>query len=120
MSDAFRSDIYTEPSDVDVHTLTIPRGRVAMAAGTAAPDAREFELVATRGLHTRGVCSAPFLDHALRTVEFRIRVSIHDVGGWSCDEDTALEIRGQAEPFHHRDRKRLRRIGEPTPNPLAS
>jgi hypothetical protein len=102
-----------------IHTLTIPRGQVAMAAGTAAPDAREFELVATRGLHTWGVCSAPFLDHAFRTVEFRIRVTIHDDGGWSYDEDTVLEILGQVEPFHHRDRNRLRRIGAPTPNPLA-
>ena len=28
-------------------------------------------------------------------------------------------IRGQAEPFHHRDRNTLAKIGEPTPNPLA-
>jgi hypothetical protein len=28
-------------------------------------------------------------------------------------------IRGQSEPFHHRDRNTLIRIAEPTPNPLA-
>jgi hypothetical protein len=102
-----------------IHTLTIPRGQVAMASGRATADAKEFELVATRGLHTYGICSAPFLDHAFRTIEFRIRVSIHDDGTWSYDEDTVLEIRGLAEPFHHTDRNRLRRIADPTPNPLA-
>jgi hypothetical protein len=30
-----------------------------------------------------------------------------------------LQIRGQAEPFHHTDRNRLLKIAEPTPNPLA-
>ena len=30
-----------------------------------------------------------------------------------------LQIRGQAEPFHHTDRNRLRKIAEPTPNPMA-
>ncbi|MEI7444451.1 MAG: heme-binding beta-barrel domain-containing protein [Burkholderiales bacterium] len=102
-----------------IHTLTIPRGQVAMASGQAAADATEFELVATRGLHTFGICSAPFLDHAFRTTEFRIRVTIHPEGGWSYDEDTVLQIQGLAEPFHHTDRNKLVKIGEPTPNPLA-
>jgi hypothetical protein len=39
-----------------IQTLTIPRGQIAMAVGRAAPDAREFELVATRGLTTYGIC----------------------------------------------------------------
>ena len=102
-----------------IHTLTIPRGEIAMAAGTAAADADEFELVATQGLDTWGICSAPFLDHAFKTTEFRIKVSFHDDGTWSYEEDTVLQIRGLAEPFHHTDRNRLAKIGEPTPNPLA-
>lgn len=102
-----------------IHTLTIPRGEIAMAAGSAAPDATEFELVATQGLDTWGICSAPFLDHAFKTTEFRIKVTLHDDGTWSYDEDTVLKIVGQAEPFHHTDRNRLTKIGDPTPNPLA-
>src|SRR5512133_2314966 len=42
-----------------IHTLTIPRGQTAMAAGTAAADARQFTLEATQGLSTWGICSAP-------------------------------------------------------------
>lgn len=40
-------------------------------------------------------------------------------GTWSYEQDTVLIIPGQAEPFHHTDRNRLRKIGEPTPNPTA-
>ena len=102
-----------------IHTLTIPRGQVAMAAGHAAADATSFELMATQGLDTYGICSAPFLHHAFRTTEFRIKVTIHADGTWGYDEDTVLQIVGQDEPFHHTDRNTLTKIAEPVPNPLA-
>jgi len=102
-----------------IHTLTIPRGQTAMAAGTAAADAKRFELVATQGLETWGICSAPFLLHAFKTTEFRIQVTLFDDGSWGYEEDTVLQIRGRDEPFHHTDRNRLTKIAEPTPNPLA-
>jgi hypothetical protein len=102
-----------------IHTLTIPRGQTAMAAGTAAADAKTFELVATLGLSTWGICSAPFLDHAFKTTEFTIKVTVNDDGTWGYEEDTVLQIRGLAEPFRHTDRNRLHKIAEATPNPLA-
>jgi len=102
-----------------IHTLTIPRGQTAMASGQAAADARSFELKATQGLDTWGICSAPFLLHAFKTTEFRIVVTAYDDGTWGYEEDTVLQIRGQAEPFHHTDRNRLSKLAEPTPNPLA-
>jgi hypothetical protein len=102
-----------------IHTLTIPRGEVAMAGGTAAAGATEFELLATQGLDTFGICSAPFLDRAFKTTEFRIKVTTYPDGTWGYEEDTVLQILGQAEPFHHTDRNRLSKLAEPTPNPLA-
>ena len=102
-----------------IHTLTIPRGQTAMAHGQASADATQFELKATRGLETFGICSNPFLEHAFKTVEFRIQVTINVDGTGSYDEDTVLLIRGQTEPFHHTDRNTLSKIGEATPNPLA-
>jgi len=102
-----------------MHTLTIPRGQVALAAGQASADARHFELVATQGLETWGICSAPFLQHAFRTTEFRIAVTTHDDGSWSYEEDTVLQILGRDAPFHHTDKNRLTKIGEPEPNPMA-
>jgi hypothetical protein len=102
-----------------IHTLTIPRGQVVMAGGTAAADATEFELLARHDSEHFGIRSIPFLDYAFKTTEFRIKVSIHADGTWSYDEDTVLLIRGNPEPFHHRDRNTLTKIEEATPNPLA-
>src|SRR5262249_31162731 len=51
-----------------VHTLTIPRGQTVLAIGQAAPDATTFEVTATRGETTNGICSIPFLEDAFRTV----------------------------------------------------
>jgi len=102
-----------------IQTLAIPRALVAMASGTAAPDATEFELRADLGSTTFGICSAPFLDQAFRTVEFRIKVSVHDDGTWTYDEDTVLDIAGRDELFHHTDTNTLRRVEAPTPNPLV-
>jgi hypothetical protein len=102
-----------------IHTLTIPRGQVAMAAGQADAAARTFELVATQGLDTYGICSAPFLLHAFRTTEFRIRIELNPDDTWSYNEDTILQILGQDQPFHHTDRNTLTRLADATPNPLA-
>lgn len=111
--------LWEPETETVIHTLTIPRGQVAMAAGKVAANANEFELVATQGLDTFGICSAPFLDYAFKTVEYRIKVNINKDGTWSYDQDTVLKIVGQEELFHHRDKNTLNRVGDPTPNPLA-
>ena len=99
-----------------IQTHTIPRGQVAMAIGHAAADARSFELECVFGSPTNGTCSNPFLDHAKKTIEFRIKVDIHEDGSWSYEQDTVLRIRGRDELFHHTDRNRLHKVAEPTPN----
>src|SRR5262245_53793089 len=102
-----------------IQTLTIPRGQTAMAFGKAAKDATQFELIAKRGTKTNGICSNPFLEHAFKTIEYRIQVTINSDSTWAYEEDTVLLVRGQAEPFHHTDRNILTKVAEPTPNPLA-
>jgi hypothetical protein len=101
-----------------IQTLAIPRGQIAMAVGKAAPESKEFELVATRGLTTYGICSNPFLEEAFRTDEYRIKVTINPDGTWSYDETTILMIHGD-KPFKHTDKDTVIKIAEPTPNPLA-
>src|SRR5262245_9581512 len=59
-------------------SLAIPRGQVALAAGTAEAHATEFEVGATLGSETFGILSNPFLDRAFRTLSFRMRVAVHD------------------------------------------
>lgn len=103
-----------------IQTLAIPRGQIAMASGTAAPDATSFELVARRESDTYGIRSNPFLEFGFKTVEYRIKVTIHPDGTWGYEEDTVMLIRGKEdEPFHHVDRNILSKIEEATPNPLA-
>ncbi len=102
-----------------MHTLAIPRGMVAMAMGTADSNAKSFELVAKLGSNLNGICSNPFLDKAFKTEEFHIKVTINSDGSWTYDEDTIMSVHGKDEPFHHTDTHTLRKIGEPTPNPLA-
>ena len=102
-----------------VHSLTIPRGQVVLAAGTAAADATRFTVRAERGSATHGICSAPFLDANFRTTAFEATVEVHGDGTWSYDETTTLVIPDRADPFLHVDRHHLHKVDEPTPNPLA-
>ncbi|MFZ4479419.1 MAG: FABP family protein [Rhodoferax sp.] len=111
--------LWEPASNSVIHTLTIPRAQTVMAVGKASADATEFELLATHDSENFGIRSSPFLDYAFKTVEFRIKVSINPDGTWTYDEDTVLMIRGNPEPFHHRDKNTLSKIAEPTPNPLA-
>jgi len=103
-----------------LHSLAIPRGQVLLAMGPAEPDATEFEVSATFGSELDGILSNPFLDQAFRTVSFRMRVTVHDNGTWSYEEHATLRVPGRDALVDHVDRNTLRRIGEPTPNPLAS
>ena len=109
-----------EPATSTVlQTLAIPRGQIAMALGTVRPDAKTFELLSERGSPVNGICSNPFLEYAFQTLEYRIRVTIHDDGTWSYQQDTILLVRDRSEPFHHTDHNTLHRIGQPIPNPTA-
>lgn len=106
-----------EPATETVtHTLTIPRAQTVMVSGQVKPEADSFELVTTEG---QGICSSPFIDHAFKTVEFRIKVTFNADGTWAYDEDTVMQIKGRPEPFHHVDTNLLSKVGEPTPNPLV-
>lgn len=100
-----------------IQTLAIPRGQTAMAAGHAAPDDTKLVLEAHRGQTEYGICSTTFLEQAFRTDSFRLEVEFHPDGSWSYVSDTTLIVHGQAEPFLHRDRNTLTKIGEPDLNP---
>lgn len=102
-----------------MHSLTIPRGQTVLAAGHAKADSKQFTLTAQRGTTDFGICSNPYLEENFRTDSFTITITVHDDGTWSYDEDTVMMIKGQSEPFHHRDTNRLSRVEAPERNPLA-
>ena len=96
-----------------------PRGQTALLGGTAGADDRSFELVAWRGDPIYGICSGPFLEHAFRTDEIRVRVTVNGDGTWTYDEDTVMEVRGRPELVHHTDRNTLTLVEPPTPQPAG-
>lgn len=100
-------------------TLSIPRGQTLMAVGNAPADAKKFTVKAVRGSLTNGIVSNPFLEQAFITESYEITVSINNDGTWSYDQTTLMTIPNYDKPFEHRDRNRLTKIGEPTPNPTA-
>jgi len=102
-----------------MQTVSIPRGQTCMATGNAAADANSFRVQAVRGSLTNGIVSNPFLEYAFRTESYTMNVSFNEDGSWSYDMDTVLVIPGQAEHFHHTDRNRLHKVGEPILNPTA-
>jgi hypothetical protein len=102
-----------------LQSLSIPRGQVALASGHAAPDADQLVVVAERGSTENGICSTAFLEHAFRTDRYQLEVTFNPDGSWSYVSETTLVVRGQPEPFVHRDHNRLVKIGEPQANPLA-
>ena len=102
-----------------VFSLSIPRGQVVLAGGTADPDATSFSVSARLGDPHFGIVTSPFLDHAFHTVSYDITVTIGSNDEWSYEQDTVLEVRGTSGPFHHTDHNTLTRVGPPLPNPLA-
>ncbi len=102
-----------------LQTVAIPRGLVAMAMGSAAPDARRFTVRAELGSATAGVASAPFLHENFRTLAYTMTVTAGEDGTLAYEQDTVLQIPGRTDPFHHTDRNTLRRAAAPRPNPAA-
>jgi hypothetical protein len=101
-----------------LQTVAIPRGQVAIAAGNATADATKLVLKATRGETEYGICSTTFLEWAFRTDSYAIEITFNPDGSWSYVSDTVLQVRDKPEPFLHRDRNTLVKVGEPKANPL--
>jgi hypothetical protein len=110
-----------EPSAKNLYfTLAIPRGQVALAIGSAEPDATSFEVHSQRDDPHCGIVTSPFLDYAFRTQSFHMTVTVASPDEWSYEQDTVLEVSGRDAPFHHTDRNTLTRVGPPVPNPMAA
>lgn len=101
-----------------VQTLAIPRAQVAMAAGTAEPDADQFTLKAVLGAEHFGICSAPFLAKNFLTRSYTITITFNPDGTFTYEQDVVLETPGRP-PFHHKDRSTLRKVAEAKPNPAS-
>jgi len=115
--DAFHEEVgywAWEPATGSVtRCFMVPRLVTIMAGGTAAPDARAFQLEAVAGSGTYGILSNPFLDKGARTERYDLSVSLSDDGALTYEEDTVLRFAGMPDVFHHTDRNTLRRTAGP-------
>lgn len=111
--------LYEAATGLILQTLAIPRGQIAIAAGHAKPGDKKLTVRAERGQTEYGICSTTFLDLAFRTDSYELAVEFHDDGSWSYVSDTMLMVKGQTEPFLHRDHNRLVKVAEPDLNPWA-
>jgi len=111
--------LYEVSTGLILQTLAIPRGQIAFASGHAEPGAKRLIVKAQRGQTEYGICSTTFLDLAFRTDAYQLTVNFNDDGSWSYVSDTTLIVKGQSEPFLHRDRNTLVKIAEPDRNPWA-
>jgi hypothetical protein len=93
-----------------LRVFVIPRGVALIAGGTSEPIAKEFTVTAVAGSSTYGICSNQFLDWEFKTVRFDMKVTIHNAGSFSYEEDSQLHIKGQPAIFHHIDKNTLNRI----------
>jgi hypothetical protein len=93
-----------------LRSFIVPRGVSVQAGGTVEPDAKSFEISAEVGSITYGICSNLFLNEEFKTVRYDLKVTVHDDGTFSYEEDTQLQIKGRAEIFHHTDANHLKRV----------
>jgi len=107
---SFPEDLFTDP---DPDTLS----NLGPFSGMAGPSARKFTVRSRRGSTVNGICSNPFLEHAYRTLDWSITISVRDRRTFSCEQETLLRIPGRKKAFRHTDRNTLRRIAAPTPTP---
>jgi hypothetical protein len=110
---------YEPATGLILQSLTIPRGQAVLAAGRASADGLGLSVAARRGETEYGIVSTAFLEYAFRTDSYELAITFNADGSWSYISDTMLSVRGKAEPFRHRDRNTLHRVGEAKPNPLA-
>jgi len=109
--DAFHEELgywLWDPKDKQVmRCFMVPRGVTMIAGGHAEPQARSFAMTASVGSETYGILSNPFLDKGFKTVAYQLNVYLNDDGSLVYDEDTQLQIHGQADIFHHTDSNTL-------------
>ena len=101
-----------------MQTVAIPRGQVALAGGTATPDAKVFTVKSKLGDTNFSLCSAPFIEKNFRTLEYSITVTVNSEGTLGYQQDMVLVMPGR-EPFHHTDKAVLKKVAEPKPNPVS-
>lgn len=95
-----------------LRSFMIPRGVTVLAGGTVQPNDKSFTLSAKAGSDTYGICSNLFLDREFKTVQYDLKITIHDANTFTYEEDTQLKMKNRKEVFHHTDRNTLKKVSD--------
>jgi hypothetical protein len=87
----------------------VPRGVSVIAGGTVEAGSKSFDIKATLGSPTYGICSNQFLDVEFKTVAYELKITVHGPDSFSYDEDTQIIMKGRKDIFHHRDKNTVSR-----------
>lgn len=88
----------------------VPRGVSVIAGGTVELSDKSVSLAADVSSHTYGIRSNLFLDTAFKTVRYELTVTLLDGDRFHYEQDTQIQIPGQAELFHQTDQNTLSRV----------
>ena len=94
-----------------VRGFVVPRGITVLAGGTAAADAKTFDLAAEQGHRLYSIGENSYLAKHASTLSYKVTITVNDDDTWSYDEVTMLKMDELPEPFAHTDRNTLHRVG---------
>ena len=90
-----------------IKSFIVPRGVSVLAGGTTNANSTSFEVTASAGSETYGICSNHFLNAEFKSVWYELKIEQQDANSFSYDEDTHLKIKAQAEIFHHTEKNTM-------------
>jgi hypothetical protein len=93
-----------------IRSFTNHNGVAINAAGQCDADADHFEIDARADADTYGIVSTPLLNHACRTLAYRLALTVESDHSFSYREETRLQTEGGEETFIHRDHNQLAKV----------
>jgi hypothetical protein len=93
-----------------LRAFVVPRGITVLAGGTAAADATEFTLSATKGGELYTIGENQYLASRASTLSYEVTITTGP-DTWSYHESTLLAVSELDEPMAHTDHNTLIRVG---------
>jgi hypothetical protein len=87
--------------------FVVPRGITVLAGGSAAADARSWEMSAVLGGTNYTIGENQYLAKNASSVSYDVTITLNDDDTWSYAEMTMLQMKEFPEPFPHSDSNTL-------------
>jgi hypothetical protein len=101
--------MYDAKTGVLLRSFMPPRGMTVLAGGTAAADAKRFQLEARAGDPVWGICSSPFLTAEFKTERYTLEVEHLGPDSFRYESHTWMRMKGREQLFDHLDANTMHR-----------